>query len=311
MTSGTAQSMVHTRAPGKVNVFLKVGALLDDGYHDVAIAYQAVSLYEDVRAFPADDFSVSVSGSVELSRVPTDGSNIAIKAARLLARRTGFRGGVRLELEKHVPVTGGMGGGSADAAATLLACDALWGTDLPREDMLDLAAQLGADVPFALTGGTAIGTGRGDQLSPALAKGQFQWVLAVSDFGLSTPAVYTELDRHRDRHSQDIFPAPVAPSVDANVLQALRAGDPEMLAECLHNDLQAPALHLEPSLASVLELGEENGALAGIVSGSGPTIAFLAADLDSALELQIALSAARLTVVRATGPVHGARVVAE
>jgi 4-diphosphocytidyl-2-C-methyl-D-erythritol kinase len=311
MTSGTAQSMVHTRAPGKVNVFLKVGALLDDGYHDVAIAYQAVSLYEDVRAFPADDFSVSVSGSVELSRVPTDGSNIAIKAARLLARRTGFRGGVRLELEKHVPVTGGMGGGSADAAATLLACDALWGTELPREDMLELAAQLGADVPFALTGGTAIGTGRGDQLSPALAKGQFQWVLAVSEFGLSTPAVYRELDRHRDRHSQDIFPAPVAPSVDANVLQALRAGDPEMLAECLHNDLQAPALHLEPSLASVLELGEENGALAGIVSGSGPTIAFLTADLDSSLELQIALSAARLTVVRATGPVHGARIVAE
>jgi 4-diphosphocytidyl-2-C-methyl-D-erythritol kinase len=311
MTSGTAQSMVHTRAPGKVNVFLKVGALLDDGYHDVAIAYQAVSLYEDVRAFPADDFSVSASGSVELSRVPTDGSNIAIKAARLLARRTGYRGGVRLELEKHVPVTGGMGGGSADAAATLLACDALWGTELPREDMLELAAQLGADVPFAFTGGTAIGTGRGDQLSPALAKGQFQWVLAVSDFGLSTPAVYRELDRHRDRHSQDIFPAAVAPSVDANVLQALRAGDPEMLAECLHNDLQAPALHLEPSLASVLELGEENGALAGIVSGSGPTIAFLAADLDSALELQIALSAARLTVVRATGPVHGARIVAE
>lgn len=309
MTSGVAQDVVHARAPGKINVFLKVGSLLDDGYHDVAIAYQAVSLSEDVRAYPADDFSVSVTGTVELSRVPTDGSNIAIKAARLLARRTGYRGGVRLEIEKHVPVTGGMGGGSADAAATLLACDALWGTALPREEMLSLAAQLGADVPFAFTGGTAIGTGRGDQLSPALAKGQFQWVLALADFGLSTPAVYRELDDHRDRHSQDIFPAQVAPSVDANVLQALRAGDPQMLAECLHNDLQAAALNLEPSLAAVLELGERNGALAGIVSGSGPTIAFLAADLDSALELQIALSAARLTVVRATGPVHGARIV--
>jgi len=301
--------MVHARAPGKVNVFLKVGSLLDDGYHDVAIAYQAVSLYEDVRAYPADNFSVSVSGSVELSRVPVDGANVAIRAARLLARRADYRGGARLEIEKHVPVTGGMGGGSADAAATLLACDALWGTGLAREDMLDLASELGADVPFALTGGTAIGTGRGDQLSPALAKGTFQWVLAIADLGLSTPAVYQELDRHRDRHSQDIFPAQVAPSVDANVLQALRAGDPHMLAETLHNDLQAAALHLQPSLAAVLELGEENGSLAGIVSGSGPTIAFLAADLDSALELQIALSAARLTVVRATGPVHGARVM--
>ncbi|MDF1478043.1 4-(cytidine 5'-diphospho)-2-C-methyl-D-erythritol kinase [Leifsonia sp. H3M29-4] len=311
MTSEAGATAVHARAPGKINVFLKVGALLDDGYHDVASAYQAVSLYEDVRARGADDFSVAVSGSVDVSQVPTDGSNIAIKAARLLARRTGYRGGAHLDIAKHVPVAGGMGGGSADAAATLLAVDALWGTALPREDMLDLAAELGADVPFALTGGTAIGTGRGDQLSPALAKGQFQWVLAIADFGLSTPEVYRELDRHRDRHAQDIFPAPIAPSVDANVLQALRAGDPHMLAECLSNDLQAPALHLRPSLAAVLQLGEENGALAGLVSGSGPTIAFLAADLDSALELQIALSAARLNVVRATGPVHGARLITD
>ena len=300
---------VHARAPGKINVFLKVGSLLDDGYHDVAIAYQAVSLYEDVRASHADDFSVTTTGTVDISRVPSDGSNIAIKAARLLARTTGYRGGVRLEIDKHVPVTGGMGGGSADAAATLLACDSLWGTQVPRERMLELAAQLGADVPFALTGGTAIGTGRGDQLSPALAKGQFQWVLALADFGLSTPAVYSELDSHRDRHAQDIFPASIAPSVDANVLQALRAGDPHMLADTLYNDLQAPALHLQPSLTEVLELGERSGALAGIVSGSGPTVAFLAADLDSALELQIALSASRLNVVRATGPVHGARLV--
>jgi 4-diphosphocytidyl-2-C-methyl-D-erythritol kinase len=261
--------------------------------------------------FPADDFSVSVTGTVELSRVPTDGSNIAIRAARLLAARTGHVGGVRIEIDKHVPVTGGMGGGSADAAATLLACDALWGTGLPRDEMLGLARELGADVPFAFTGGTAIGTGRGDELSPALAAGQFHWVLAVADFGLSTPEVYRELDLHRERHAQDIFPAPVAPSVDPNVLQALRAGDPHMLAECLHNDLQAAALHLEPALAQVLELGEANGALAGIVSGSGPTVAFLTADVDSALELQVALSASRLTVVRASGPVHGARIVTD
>ena len=309
MTSSATPRMMHARAPGKINVFLKVGALLDDGYHDVAIAYQAVSLYEEVRAFEAPDFSVSLTGTVELTRVPTDASNIAIKAAQLLAHRTGYRGGVRLEIEKHVPVTGGMGGGSADAAATLLACDALWGTALAREEMLGLAAQLGADVPFAFTGGTAIGTGRGDQLSPALAKGTFQWVLALADFGLSTPAVYSELDRHRDRHAQDIFPAPVAPSVDADVLQALRAGDPHMLADALYNDLQAPALQLQPSLAATLELGEENGALAGVISGSGPTVAFLAADQDSALELEQALRAAKLNVVRATGPVHGARLV--
>lgn len=302
---------VHVRAPGKINVFLKVGSVMDDGYHDVAIAYQAVSLYEEVRVTEADDFSVEVAGTVDISRVPTDGANIAISAARLLAAKTGYTGGARIRIDKHVPVTGGMGGGSADAAATLLACDALWGTELPRDEMLDLARKLGADVPFALTGGTAIGTGRGDELSPALAQGSFSWVLALADFGLSTPEVYSELDRHRERHAQDIFPADPSPVVDTDVLQALRAGDPQMLAAAMHNDLQAPALHLEPSLAGVLELGEQNGALAGIVSGSGPTVAFLVADPDSALELQVALSASGLNVVRATGPVHGARIVGD
>ena len=304
--------VAHARAPGKINVFLKVGAVLDDGYHDVATAYQAVSLYEDVRAYPASDFSVSfVGGGIDTSNVPADGSNLAIKAARLLARKAKFTGGARLEIEKHVPVAGGMGGGSADAAATLVACDALWGLGLPRDELVHLAKQLGADVPFALMGGTAIGTGRGDQLSPALATGHFNWVLALPDFGLSTPAVYAELDAHRARHVGDIAPAPTSPSVSNDVLQALRAGDAEMLADALHNDLQAPALHFEPDLVEILELGEGSGALAGIVSGSGPTLAFLATDLESAIELQVSLSAGGLNVVRVTGPVHGARLVTE
>jgi 4-diphosphocytidyl-2-C-methyl-D-erythritol kinase len=311
MTSPASQTMVHVRAPGKINVFLRVGAVMEDGYHDVATAYQAVSLYEDVRAWPADDFSVSFSGPIDTTGVPTDGSNLAIKAARLLARKTGYRGGARLEIEKRVPVAGGMGGGSADAAATLVACDALWGTNLSRDALQALASQLGADVPFALLGGTAVGTGRGDHLSPALAKGQYHWVLVLPDTTLSTPVVYEELDRHRERHALDISPAQERPVVDADVLQALRAGDPEMLAESLSNDLQAPALHLAPGIGTVIELGEMNGALAGFVSGSGPTVAFLTADLDSALDLQIALSAARLTAVRATGPVHGARLISD
>jgi 4-diphosphocytidyl-2-C-methyl-D-erythritol kinase len=309
MTIPASLQVVHTRAPGKVNVFLKVGAVMDDGYHDVATAYQAVSLYEDVRAYPADDFSVEFTGSIDTSGLTTNGSNLAIKAARTLARRAGYRGGVHLEIEKNVPIAGGMGGGSADAAATLLACDTLWGTEATKDELLAIAAKLGADVPFSFTGGTAIGTGRGDQLSSALAKGQFHWVFAIADFGMSTPGVYKELDRHRDRHAQDIFPASHQPTVDTNVLQALRAGDATMLAESLHNDLQAPALHLAPGLGRVLELGEENGALAGIISGSGPTVAFLVADSDSALELQVALSASRLNAVRATGPVHGARII--
>ena len=309
MTAPLAQTFAHARAPGKINVFLKVGELMDDGYHDLATAYQAVSLYEEVRAFPASDFSVSFSGPIDTSSLAVDGSNLAIKAARMLARKAGYRGGVRLEIEKHVPIAGGMGGGSADAAASLLACDALWGTDASREDLIAMGARLGADVPFALIGGTAIGTGRGDRLSPALAKGTFHWVLALAEFGMSTPDVYRALDAHRERHAQDIFPAQAQPTVDTEVLQALRAGDARQLAEALHNDLQAAALHLAPGLGTILELGEQMGALAGIVSGSGPTVAFLAPDADTALELQVGLSASRLHVIRVTGPVHGARLL--
>lgn len=309
MTSLAAPTRVRVRAPGKINVFLSVGALQDDGYHDVATAYQAVSLYEDVTAEPADDFSVRFTGPIDTSAVPTDDSNLAIRAARLVAEAAGYRGGVRLTVEKQVPVAGGMGGGSADAAATLLACDTLWGTALGRDELLRLAARLGADVPFAFAGGTAVGTGRGDELSPALAQGEFHWVLALSDDGLSTPAVYRALDEHRERYRADIRPAPTTPVVEANVLQALRAGDADLLADCLHNDLQAPAMRLQPGLATTIEVGEKAGALAGIVSGSGPTVAFLVADRDAALEVQVELSAAGLVAVRATGPVHGARVV--
>ncbi|MBM7505434.1 4-(cytidine 5'-diphospho)-2-C-methyl-D-erythritol kinase [Agromyces aurantiacus] len=317
MTFPATDAAVHVRAPGKINVFMRVGALAADGYHDVATAYQAVSLYEDVRAWPDDEFSVEFSGSIDTSMLPTDASNLAIRAAKLLARHVGVPGGVRLEIEKHVPIAGGMGGGSADAAATLVACDALWGTALPKEDLHALAATLGADVPFALSGGTAIGTGRGDRLSPALATGSFHWVLAVADFGLSTPAVYRELDRRRDAglesswrdQAHGVAVGLDSPTVDFAVLQALRAGDPRRLASALHNDLQSAALSLAPGLAGILELGEANGALAGIVSGSGPTVAFLVDDADSAIELQVALSASRLTAVHVHGPVHGARVL--
>jgi 4-diphosphocytidyl-2-C-methyl-D-erythritol kinase len=310
MTSGTVAGAVHVRAPAKVNVYLQVGALQEDGYHEVATAYQALGLYDEVHAYPADDFSLSFTGPVDTSHLETDASNLAIKAARTLARKGGYRGGVRLEIEKHIPIAAGLGGGSADAAGVLVACDALWGLDHSRETLAGLAAKLGADVPFALMGGTAVGTGRGDQLSPALAQGTLHWVLVFADFGLSTPDVYRALDVHRDVHAMDIIPR-MAPIVDVTVLQALRAGDAVQLAEAMHNDLQAPVLALRPDLASCLELGERNGALAGIVSGSGPTLAFLAEDVDAALSLQVALSASGHLAHRVTGPVNGARLVTD
>ncbi len=181
MSFPARSSRVHVRAPGKINVFFEVGQAQDDGYHDVASAYQAVSAVEDVWASPSDEFTVEVTGTVDTSDVPRNDRNLAVRAARLLAREAGWRGGVHLEIRKGVPVAGGMGGGSADAAAALVACDALWGSGLTTADLQELAARLGADVPFALMGGTAIGMGRGDELSPALARGRFDWVLVPSD----------------------------------------------------------------------------------------------------------------------------------
>lgn len=300
---------VTVKAPGKINVFFRVGALQADGYHDVASLYQAVSLCEEVTAEHADDFSVRFTGPIDTAGLPTDDTNLAVRAARMLAAHTRYTGGVSLTILKRVPIAGGMGGGSADAAATLLACDELWGTGLGRSGLLPLAAEIGADVPFALEGGTAVGTGRGDELSPALAKGTFHWVLALSDAGLSTPVVYETLDQHRDRHARELGPQPDLVKVDTAVLQAVRIGDADSLAESMHNDLQTAALKLAPNLMELLELGESRGALAGIVSGSGPTVAFLAQDAQSASELRGVLTRAGVRALTVTGPVHGARVI--
>lgn len=310
MSDAAVVDRVHVRAPGKLNVFFEVGDVQDDGYHDVASAYQAVSLYEDVWAEHSDDFTLSVSGTVDVAGVPSDDRNLALRAARLLAQRAGYDGGVHLEIVKHVPVAGGMGGGSSDAAAALVACDALWGTDLGGYELQVLAARLGADVPFALLGGTAIGVGRGDRLSPALAKGRFDWVLVTSETGgLSTPDVYRRLDVLRAERAPDIAPPRPIPSVAPAVLQALRAGDAAALAEHVRNDLQPAALSLRPDLRATLELGEASGALAGIVSGSGPTLAFLTDGPEAALELQVTLAAAGLPALHVHGPVVGARVI--
>ena len=183
---------VQVRAPGKINLALHVGPPRPDGYHPLATLFQAVSLYEEVLAEAADDVTLTIRGRG--ADLPTDATNLAVRAAQLLRETSGVDRGVALTLTKEVPVAGGMAGGSADAAATLLACDQLWGTGLGREELAELAAELGADVPFALTGLSAMGTGRGDLLTPVMSRGTYHWVLAVQAEGLSTPAVFREFD---------------------------------------------------------------------------------------------------------------------
>jgi 4-diphosphocytidyl-2-C-methyl-D-erythritol kinase len=287
-----------------VNLHLAVGDRREDGYHELATVFHAVSLLDEVTVRNADVLSLELVGE-GADKLPTDERNLAWQAAELMAEHVGRAPDVSIMVDKSIPVAGGMAGGSADAAAVLVAMNSLWELNVPRRDLRVLAARLGSDVPFALHGGTALGTGRGEELATVLARNTFHWVLAFADSGLSTPAVFSELDRLR----ADGDPPQLAEA--GPVLAALAAGDPEQLAPLLGNELQAAALSLEPTLRRALGAGVDAGALAGIVSGSGPTCAFLCASAASAVDVGIQLSEAGVcrTVRVASGPVPGARVV--
>jgi 4-diphosphocytidyl-2-C-methyl-D-erythritol kinase len=272
---------VTVRVPAKVNLQLAVGPLRPDGFHELATVFHAVELYDEVIASAGSGICLTLTGE-GAGEVPVDARNLAWRAAEALAAHAGVDPDVTLHLEKRIPVAGGMAGGSADAAGALLACDALWQLGTPRAELLHLAAGLGSDVPFALQGGTAIGTGRGEQLMPVLSRGSFSWVFALAEGGLSTPAVYAECDRLR---ADMTIPNPY---VSDMLMQALRAGDAVLLGKALDNDLQAAAISLRPSLAEVLSFAEDFGALGGALSASGLT----------------------RTVRTATSPAPGARIVA-
>lgn len=298
---------VKVRVPAKVNLQLSVGPVRVDGYHEVVSVFHAVNIYDEVTAcdgVPGAGIVLTLEG-VGAEELPVDQGNLVWQAAKVLAEYADVALDVQLHVKKSIPLAGGMAGGSADAAAALIACDALWRIGLGREELDVLAARLGADVTFALHGGTAIGTGRGERLTPALISGQYHWVFAISGEGLSTPSVYGECDRLRNgRQIGD-------PEVSEDLMAALRRGDSDAVGRALHNDLQSAAISLRPSIELILETGKSYGALGGIVSGSGPTCAFLTRDQDQALDIATALTASGLcsSVEIASGPAHGARVV--
>lgn len=299
---------VRVRAPGKLNLSLRVGPVDDDGYHPLVTVFQAVSLYEEVTATEVPEgtgIALTVDGP-QADQVPLDSANLAWRAAELLARHVGVGADVALHLAKGVPVAGGMAGGSADAAATLVACDALWGTALSRDELTNLAAQLGSDVPFALVGHTAVGTGRGDVLTPAMIRGEFHWAFATQAAGLSTPAVYRQYDERTGGQAP-----PADPADDTDLMHALRAGDPVALGRTLHNDLQDAAIDLRPELERTLEIAQNGGALGAIVSGSGPSVAALARSRQHALAIAATWTAegAADSVWCTTGPAAGTRVL--
>ena len=295
------------RVPAKVNLQLSVGPKEDDGYHGLVSVFQAISIYDDVTITKSDagnGITVSVIGD-HTHGVPADSTNLAVKAAELIASEYDIDMDIHIEIKKLIPVAGGMAGGSADAAAVIVGLDSLFKLGMTREETHEFGSKLGSDVPFMINGGTAIGQGRGDQLTAALSRGTYHWVLALSTVGLSTPAVYTECDRLR-AGSQI-----AAPQTSDQLMQALLAADAKAVGAALHNDLQMAACSLRPALDLVLEVGRDYGALGAIVSGSGPTVAFLVNDEEQGLDLAVALTASGVvgSVARAYGPVHGARVI--
>ncbi|MGM0351548.1 4-(cytidine 5'-diphospho)-2-C-methyl-D-erythritol kinase [Streptomyces sp. Adlamb9] len=295
---------VTVRVPAKVNVQLAVGAARPDGFHDLANVFLAVGLYDEVTVTPADELRVTCAGP-DAAQVPLDRTNLAARAALALAARRGIEPNVHLHIDKDIPVAGGMAGGSADGAGALLACDRLWGTGASRAELLAICAELGSDVPFSLVGGAALGVGRGELLTGLDVGGTFHWVFAMAERGLSTPAVFREFDRLAEGRE---IPEPVA---SQDLLDALAKGDTDALAAAVTNDLQPPALSLFPELAATLAAGREAGALASLVSGSGPTTAFLTRDAEAAEKVAEALTASGTcrTVRTAAGPVAGATVL--
>jgi 4-diphosphocytidyl-2-C-methyl-D-erythritol kinase len=301
-----AYGPVKVRVPAKINLHLGVGALRSDGYHELNTVYHAIAVYDELTARHGDTLALTMEGE-GAGELALDGTNLAIRAARALAAYARVPAHARLHLRKNIPLAGGLAGGSADAAAALVACDALWGTGLSRDELASVATQIGSDVPFLVHGGTALGTGRGETVSPVLVRpSSWHWVVAVADGGLPTPEVYRELDRLR---SIGAAPPPLGPA--DGLLTALRQRDPAVLAARLGNDLQAAARSLRPDIDTTLRAGERAGALHGLVSGSGPTCVFLTRDAAHAGEVAAALesSGACREARPAHGPVAGARVL--
>jgi 4-diphosphocytidyl-2-C-methyl-D-erythritol kinase len=301
---------VTVRVPAKINLQLAVGPLQPDGYHGLVTVFHAIALFDEVTVTAADADSVTVRGE-GADHVPENDDNLALRAVRALRAEQERRGsapgdGVAVAIAKRIPVAGGMAGGSADAAAALVACNELWDAGLPAADLCEVGATVGSDVAFAVIGGTAVGRGRGEELTPVLAgPARYYWVLAVADGHLSTPAVYGKLDRMRA--DQDV----AEPELSNELMAALRAGEAERLGAAISNDLQAPAIALFPALRKTLSAGREFGALGALVSGSGPTCLFLAGDEGHATDLAVSLSSAGVcrSVVTATGPAAGASVI--
>jgi 4-diphosphocytidyl-2-C-methyl-D-erythritol kinase len=298
---------VTASAPAKINLQLSVGALRADGYHDLVTVYQALNLRDDVTIFErAEGMGVQCSVAGDFTNgVPNDDSNLAVKAVQLVAELVGSSCDLNIQITKRIPVAAGLAGGSADAAAALVAAAELYGYG---GDLQPLAEQLGSDVAFSLLGGTALGTSRGEVVVPVLARGEYCWVIMSSSNGLSTPRVYQKLDQLRD---EGALREPLQLKPKNELLQSLLTGSAEQLAGHLTNDLQPAAIALAPRLQRLLDVAIEDGAIAALVAGSGPTCIALTKNYEHALDVAARVTGENLAdrVLVATSPAAGTEII--
>jgi 4-diphosphocytidyl-2-C-methyl-D-erythritol kinase len=302
------------RVPAKLNIYLQAGAAREDGYHDLTTVYQAIALYDELRIVlpePRTGLTMSIVAEDGEDKIPTDERNLVIKAAQLLASQAGIEPAAHFELVKSIPSEAGLGGGSGDAAAALIGCNILWKLGLQQNDLMVIGTQIGEDVPFLIRGMMAIGIGHKQSLiDVATGRWKWHWVLGIPKSGLLTKQVFDKFDalkhdnvdemEYKERHARCLK-------------TEWGTRPPELLAGLLSNDLEQAAAVLLPQIRSALDAGRFGGALAGVMTGSGSTCAFLARDYEHARVLAPALYATSIfrSIITTTGPVGGVEVVGQ
>ena len=280
MTSTGTEALVRARfrTYSKVNLFLRVVGRRPDGYHEIESIFHGISLSDEIDITITDGDDIEVEMDVERGSdraAPRIEENLAYLAARALVDRGLEATGVRIHITKRIPIGAGLGGGSGNAAGVLVALNELWKGALGADVLGEVGASVGSDVPYCLTGGTVLASGRGERLSSLPSPSDMHLVLGVSREPLLTRDVY-------ERWDELAFDAEVG---SAPMTLALGAGDPREVAELLHNDLEPAAFSLRPELEELKKVISSAGALGAGLTGSGPTLFGIAEDDEHARDI--------------------------
>lgn len=261
--------IIKIKSPAKINLGLKVVGKRSDGYHNIETIFQMVSLYDYIKLSESDTGITLYSNNKD---IPLNEKNLAYKAAHLLRERSGIKKGVKIEINKNIPISAGLGGGSSNAAAALLGLNYIWELKLPREELLPIAKQIGADVPFFLSGVRAFGTGRGDELQILPVASKFYVILLNPGLSISTEWVYKNLKLELTKDGKNI-----------NIKKFIsKRGEIEDIRDILSNDLEPVVMEKYDVIGRLKELLLSAGAVGSLMSGSGSTVFGIFKDYSSA-----------------------------